>query len=167
VIEEANISITNLFWLFFVLVSLQPAVRQKILEIARLRTLRRLEQKRGSRPIALIHRQETVALLGFSLFRYIDIDDSEQVLRAIRLTAPDVSIDLILHTPGGLVLAEDATELGLPVSTEMPQEVYDLMQLYSQTVQRRPSVHMSPSRIAGRDQRRPPPASGNSRCRCR
>jgi ClpP class serine protease len=100
-------SLTNLFWIFLILVSLQPVVRQRLLEMARRRTLRQLEQKRGSRVIALIHRQETLALLGFPLFRYIDINDSEQVLRAIRLTAPDVPIDLIMHTPGGLVLAAE------------------------------------------------------------
>jgi ClpP class serine protease len=44
-------------------------------------------------------------LLGFSLMRYIDINDSEQVMRAIQLTDPKVPLDLVLHTPGGLVLA--------------------------------------------------------------
>lgn len=57
--------------------------------------------------IVLIHRQETTALLGFPVFRYIDIEDSEQVLRAIKLTDDDIPIDLILHTPGGLVLAAE------------------------------------------------------------
>jgi ClpP class serine protease len=84
-----------------------------MLEMARLRTLRRLEQKRGSRAIALIHRQETLALLGFPLARYIDIDDSEELLRAIKLTDPDVPIDLILHTPGGLVLAAEQIAFAL------------------------------------------------------
>jgi Serine dehydrogenase proteinase len=37
--------------------------------------------------------------------RYIDINDSEDVLRAIRMTARDVPIDIVLHTPGGLMLA--------------------------------------------------------------
>ena len=46
-----------------------------------------------------------MSLLGFPIVRYIDINDSEQVLRAIHMTDPDVPIDLILHTPGGLVLA--------------------------------------------------------------
>ncbi len=46
-----------------------------------------------------------MSLLGFPILRYIDINDSEQVLRAIHMTDPDVPIDLILHTPGGLVLA--------------------------------------------------------------
>jgi len=55
----------------------------------------------------MIHRQESISFLGIPLARYITIEDSEEVLRAIRLTAPDVPIDLILHTPGGLVLATE------------------------------------------------------------
>ncbi len=271
-------SILDLFWIFFIISSLQPLIRQRILEAARVRTLRKLEEKRKSRVIALIHRQETISFLGFPLARYIDIQDSEQVLRAIKLTDPTVPIDMILHTPGGLVLAaeqiayalcrhqakvtvfvphyamsggtlialaadeivldenavlgpvdpqlgqypaasilkvveqkdinevddqtliladvarkamsqvkrtvtdilgdrmesdlaeslattlttgtwthdypitvREAKELGLPVSTEMPKEVYDLMNLYPQTVQRRPSVEYIPIPYRPRD----------------
>jgi ClpP class serine protease len=94
-------SISDLFWIFFVVMTLQPLVQQKLRDAGRVRSLRALERRRGSRVIALIHRQETVALLGFPISRYIDIDDSEDVLRAIKLTAPGVPIDVILHTPGG------------------------------------------------------------------
>jgi ClpP class serine protease len=97
----------SLFWIFLIISSLQPVIRQKLLEAERLRMLDRLERQRKSRVIALIHRQETLSLLGFPLVRYIDIDDSEAVLRAIKLTDPDIPIDLILHTPGGLVLAAE------------------------------------------------------------
>jgi ClpP class serine protease len=38
----------------------------------------------------------------------------------------------------------EARELGLPVSTDMPQEVYAMMQLYPQSAQRRPSVEYMP-----------------------
>ncbi len=69
--------------------------------------IRRLEQARGTRVITLIHRQETMSVLGLPFGRYIDIDDSEQLLRAIRMTPLDMPIDLLLHTPGGLVLASD------------------------------------------------------------
>ena len=69
--------------------------------------IRAFEQHRGSRLISMIHRQESISLLGIPLTRFIDIEDSEQVLRAIRLTPRDMPIDLILHTPGGLVLAAD------------------------------------------------------------
>ena len=95
----------DLFWLFFMLSALQPVLKQRMLEASRRRLIDRIEQKRGTRVILLIHRQETMGLLGFPVFRYIDIDDSEEVIRAIHLTDPDVPIDLVLHTPGGLVLA--------------------------------------------------------------
>jgi ClpP class serine protease len=55
----------------------------------------------------MIHRQETVSFLGVPVSSYINIADSEDVLRAIRLTPDDQPIDLILHTPGGLVLAAE------------------------------------------------------------
>jgi ClpP class serine protease len=275
-------SIFDLFWLFFIVTSLWPAVRQRMLEAARLRLMRKLEQKRESRVITLIHRQETMALLGFPIFRYINIEDSEALLRAIKMTDDDIPIDLVLHTPGGLVLAaeqiahalcrhpakvtvfvphyamsggtlialaaneivmdenavlgpvdpqlgdqpaasiltvleqkdineiddrtliladvarkavnqvrhtvaeilshndkideakakelatlmatgtwthdypisvEEAREIGLPVSTEMPEEVYQLMALYTQTRQQRPSVSYIPTPYQRRDQR--------------
>ena len=97
----------NILWIFLIISSLQPIIRQRMLEAARRRSLRALEESRSSRAITLIHRQETLALLGFPLARYIDIKDSEQILRAIKLTDPDVPIDLVLHTPGGLVLAAE------------------------------------------------------------
>lgn len=106
-------SIFDLFWIFFIVSSLQPIIRQKMLEAARVRLLREIEHKRGSRAIALIHRQETLALLGFPLARYIDIQDSEELLRAIKLTDPHIPIDLILHTPGGLVLAAEQIAMAL------------------------------------------------------
>jgi ClpP class serine protease len=67
--------------------------------------IRLIESKRKSRVVLLVHRQETMSLLGFPLFRYIDINDSEEVLRAIHMTDPEIPVDLVLHTPGGLVLA--------------------------------------------------------------
>ncbi len=69
--------------------------------------MRALEQRRGTRVITMIHRQETATLLGIPFPRYIDVEDSEQVLRAVRMTPADMPIDLVLHTPGGLVLASD------------------------------------------------------------
>ncbi len=99
--------LSDLFWLFFLFSMLWPLYQRRALEAARLRLIRAVEKKRGSRLITLIHRQETMSFLGFPVFRYIDINDSEQILRAIRLTDPAVPIDLVLHTPGGLVLASE------------------------------------------------------------
>src|SRR5712664_655915 len=99
--------IMDVLWLFFMISALQPAIRQRMLEASRTRLMYQLERKRKSRVIALIHRQETMNLLGFPVARFINIEDSEQVLRAVQLTDPNVPIDLILHTPGGLVLAAE------------------------------------------------------------
>src|SRR6266849_638205 len=68
---------------------------------------RGVDRERNSRVIALIHRQESASLLGVAVPGSISIDDSEAVLRAIRLTPPEQPIDIILHTPGGLVLAAE------------------------------------------------------------
>jgi len=82
-----------------------PAIGQAQLEAARRALIQRIEQSRGSRVIVLIHRTERMAILGLPLARFINIEDSERILRAINLTPPDMPIDLILHTPGGLVIA--------------------------------------------------------------
>lgn len=76
-------SIWDLLWLFFVISALQPVLQRKLLEWRRLRLLTLLERRRGTRVIALIHRQETMSLLGFPLMCYVNIDDSEALLRAI------------------------------------------------------------------------------------
>jgi ClpP class serine protease len=97
--------IGDIFWVFVMMSMLQPWLRQKMLDSARVRLMHRIERQRGSRVILLVHRQETMSFLGIPLFRFIDINDAEEVIRAIHLTDEDVPIDLVLHTPGGLVLA--------------------------------------------------------------
>ena len=94
-------------WLLFLLLAVQPLFRQRLLVAGRRRLIAAIERRRQSRVIALVHRQELMSLLGFPLARFINIEDSEEVLRAIQLTDPQVPIDLILHTPGGLVLAAE------------------------------------------------------------
>ncbi|MCE5254419.1 MAG: ATP-dependent Clp protease proteolytic subunit [Actinomycetia bacterium] len=103
----------NLLWIFLILIALQPVVHQRMLASSRMRALARMEKERQSRVITLIHRQETMSFLGFPLTRFIDIDDSEAVLRAIKMTDDGVPIDLIVHTPGGLVLAVEQIALAL------------------------------------------------------
>jgi ClpP class serine protease len=86
---------------------LVPVLSRQALQARRSRSFGALQRARGSRVIAMIHRQETVGVLGVPFYRYIDIDDSEAVLRAIRQTPAESPIDLLLHTPGGLVLASE------------------------------------------------------------
>jgi ClpP class serine protease len=103
----------GLFWWFLVASFLIPMLRQRIIEAERIRVMRSLEQRRDSRVITMIHRQESITLLGVPIYRYLTMEDSEQVLRAIRLTPAERPIDIILHTPGGLALA--ATQIAYAI----------------------------------------------------
>lgn len=91
--------------LFVITGVILPAYSKAREERRRTERLQDFEQQQGARVISMIHRQEALSFMGVSLSRYIDIEDSEAVLRAIRQTDPDLPIALILHTPGGLVLA--------------------------------------------------------------
>ena len=99
--------IVNIIWILVLLQVFIPLIQQRMQAGRRLMAIRAIETRRNSRVITMIHRQETMSLLGLPIARYIDIEDSEQVLRAVRLTPPEMKIDIILHTPGGLVLAAE------------------------------------------------------------
>ena len=95
----------ELVWIVLLVAALQPTLQRRYLDAMRARKIATIEQSRGSRVILLVHRQETMSLLGFPLMRFIDVNDSEEVLRAIQMTDDEVPLDIVLHTPGGLALA--------------------------------------------------------------
>jgi len=97
----------SLWPIIFIIFILYPQFNQLILRWRRVSALRACEVKRKSRIITLIHRQESVGFLGMFSRNFINIEDSEEVLRAIRMTSDDTPIDLIIHTPGGLLLAAE------------------------------------------------------------
>lgn len=96
-----------MFFVFFILMFIWPAIRRRLIQAKRYQAIRNIEKDRQGRLITLIHRQEAFSFLGFPFFRFIDIEDSERILRAIRFTPDDTPIDLVMHTPGGLVLASE------------------------------------------------------------
>lgn len=107
------IDLWSILFILFLVLSFMPVIQQKLVQMRRLEVIRRLEERRRSRVITLIHRQETMSLLGIPIFRYIDINDSEEILRAIRLTPEEMPIDFIIHTPGGLVLSAEQIAMAL------------------------------------------------------
>jgi len=108
-----NFDFSQILWVLFIVFTVWPMMKMKMLERSRYTILRNFETKRGTRLITMIHRQESVMIIGLPISRYINIEDSEQVLRAIRMTPDDMPIDLVLHTPGGLVLAAEQISLAL------------------------------------------------------
>src|SRR3954464_5711526 len=115
----------DILFLFFLLSSLQPVLQQRVLAAQRARAIRTLEKRNGSRAITLIHRREGFAFLGIPFGGYIDIEDSEEIVRAIEMTGRNVPLALVLHTPGGLVLAAEQIAAALaahpaPVTVYVP-----------------------------------------------
>lgn len=107
-IGNLNISdLLNVVWILILISVFIPVIQKRFLAARRFSVMQSMEKLRQSRVITMIHRQETMSFLGIPIARYIDIEDSEVVLRAIRMTPPEMPIDLVLHTPGGLVLAAE------------------------------------------------------------
>ena len=114
---DGGIDIGFLFWLFLILaIFLWPQYKMKALQGARLSLIRRLERRIKGRVVTMIHRQERIGLFGIPFYKYIDIEDSEQVLRAIRMTPPEMPLAIVIHTPGGLDLAAAQIALALKLS---------------------------------------------------
>lgn len=99
--------LSDLFWLFLIVVALTPLLQRRILQLRRAGGLQRLGRARGSRAIALIARRETYRILGFPVLRHDRLDSPEQVLRAIGQTPDTLPIDLIVHAHAGLSLAAE------------------------------------------------------------
>jgi len=89
-----------LFWLLLFVTILWPHLQYRNLKAARLSVIRLIEKRYKCRVVTMIHRQERVGIFNIPFYRFIDIEDSEAVVRAIRSTPPDTPIMLILHTPG-------------------------------------------------------------------
>lgn len=96
---------SSLIWIAILIMFLQPILMGRWSATQRMRAIRAIEQAHGSRVITMIHRQERRSLLGFSVARHIDLEDAQTIIAAIKETPRDMPIDLVLHTPGGLVLA--------------------------------------------------------------
>src|SRR2546428_13954226 len=68
-------------------------------DAARARLIERLQQERKSRVIAMIHRKDTQSIVGVPVSQSITIEDSDAILRAIRLTQSEPLLALILDAP--------------------------------------------------------------------
>jgi ClpP class serine protease len=119
---------STLVWIFIALMALQPILTARWSAIKRAQAIRAIERKRGTRVITMIHRQEKRSLFGFSVSRHIDLEDAQTIIAAIKETPPDRPIDLILHTPGGIVLA--AMQIARAVEAH-PAKVTVLVPVYA------------------------------------
>jgi len=105
-VGKVTMDFVSLFVLFIVIVStLQPLMQAHLEAMRPARKIAAIEKERGSRVITMIHRQETRRLFSVLVSRMIDLEDAQKIIPAIKETPADTPIDLVLHTPGGMVLA--------------------------------------------------------------
>ena len=96
---------SSIFFIVIALMALQPLLMGRWYAMRRAQAIRAVEKEHGTRVITMIHRQERRSLFGFAVSRHIDLEDAQTVIAAIKDTPEDTPIDLIIHTPGGIVLA--------------------------------------------------------------
>jgi ClpP class serine protease len=96
---------STLIWVFFAIMLLQPLFTGRWYTLRRAQAIRAIERAHASRVITMIHRQEKRSIFGFATARQIDLEDAQTIIAAIKETPEDMPIDLVLHTPGGIVLA--------------------------------------------------------------
>ncbi len=99
------INFSSLVWLLFIIMLMQPLIVGRWYALRRAQAIRAIEKTHGSRVITMIHRQEKPSIFGFAMPRYINLEDAQTIIAAIKDTPDDMPIDFVLHTPGGLVLA--------------------------------------------------------------
>jgi ClpP class serine protease len=100
-----SFDLSSIFFILVALMALQPLLMGRWYALRRAQAIRAIEKKHRTRVITMIHRQEKRSLFGFAVSRHIDLEDAQTVIAAIKETPDDIPIDLIIHTPGGLVLA--------------------------------------------------------------
>jgi ClpP class serine protease len=96
---------SSILFILIAIMVLQPVIMGRWYALRRAQAIRAIEKEHGTRVITMIHRQEKRSLFGFSVSRHIDLEDAQTVIAAIKETPDDIPIDLVIHTPGGLVLA--------------------------------------------------------------
>src|SRR6516162_6843460 len=100
-----SLDFSSLFWIFIAIMVLQPLFMGRWYALRRAQAIRTTEKSHASRVITMIHRQEKRSIFGFADSRHIDLEDAQTIIAAIKDTPNDMPIDLVIHTPGGLVLA--------------------------------------------------------------
>jgi len=100
-----DVNFSTLIFLVFLAMILQPLLTGRMYALRRAQAIRGIEKRRRSRVITMIHRQEKRSLFGVNMSGMIGLEDAQSIISAIKATPRDRPIDLVLHTPGGLVLA--------------------------------------------------------------
>ncbi len=109
-----------------VFVVLSPVLQLEQLDLRRYVARRRLGKRRGTYVVTLIHRMETLALVGVPVIRFMSLTRADEVARALAAAPPGTPIDLIVHMPDGVVvngeqIAAAMAACGVAVTVVVPR----------------------------------------------
>ena len=104
-VQLLELVFSNFLTVIFIFLILMPILARQQRHGDLVRAFSKLQKKRQSQIITLVHRIESMGFLGIPRFGYIDLNDAEEVIAAIRATPDDKPLEIMMHTPGGLVLA--------------------------------------------------------------
>lgn len=104
--NDANtMDLLTFFFIAFLLYAvLVPQIQLWNSRRNRLAQIKDMEERWGSKVLTMIHKKEAISLFGLPVYQFIDIEDAEEILRGIR-GAGSRPVDVVLHTPGGQLLA--------------------------------------------------------------
>src|SRR5262249_12949157 len=88
---------SSFFWIFIVIMVLQPLFMGRWYALRRAQAIRAIEKSHGSRVITMIHRQEKRSIFGFAVSRHIDLEGAQPIIAAIKDTPDDMPSDPVLH----------------------------------------------------------------------
>jgi hypothetical protein len=91
--------ILNLLYVFLAALVALPIVELLLLEARRARALRAFGAARGRHALAIVEREETVALLGLPLFRYATVPSAGEVARSLQRVPAGAPLDVLVHLP--------------------------------------------------------------------
>lgn len=91
--------------LFLVTGILSNITKEALSERNLKRKIELYEAKHNAKVLFLIHRKRNIGLYGIPIYEFLEINDAHRMLREIRKIPVDKNILLIIHSPGGQLLA--------------------------------------------------------------
>jgi len=95
-----------LFFALFLATGFIPGFISEILkEISLKNAVENYEKAHNAKVLFLVHRKKQVGFFGVPVYEYLEVSDAHKLLAELKKTSQDKNIVLVIHSPGGELLA--------------------------------------------------------------
>lgn len=94
-----------IFLLFLLSSSFVSNLFQGIQNYNLTKAIEEYEKEKNTKVLYLVHRKRTIGLFGLPVYEFLEVYDSHRLLSELRKISIDKDITLIVHSPGGELLA--------------------------------------------------------------